>query len=135
MIESDLYQFVTEHPRLVNQIGPRFYPLVLPQNVTYPAGRYQRITTPRLESHSGPSDLAAPRFQIDWWSPAAAGVSGFRTVSDLADACRKALDGFSGLMGTTKVYRVAIEDERDLMEDDPVLFRVSQDFVIWHRED
>ena len=134
MIEADLYAFITEHPRL-SAIGSRFYPLVLPQNVIYPAGRYQRISTPRISSHGGPSRLAGPRYQIDWWSVDASGVSGFRTVSDVAEQCRKALDGFSGLMGTTRVGYVELIDERDFFEDDPLVFRVSQDFLVFHTED
>ena len=134
MIEAALYQFLTEHPRLSALIGARLYPLVLPQNVVYPAGRYQRISTTRVRSHGGPSLLASPRIQVDWWAADAPGVSGFRRVSDVAEACRLALDGFSGLMGTTHVDAATLVMERDLFEDDPLVFRVSQDFEIVHDE-
>ena len=55
-------------------------------------------------------------------------------MSDVAEACRLALDGFSGLMGTTHVDAATLVNERDLFEDDPLVFRVSQDFEIVHDE-
>jgi hypothetical protein len=39
----------------------------LPQNVTFPAAAYQRISTTRYYAHQGPADTGWIRFQISIW--------------------------------------------------------------------
>jgi len=135
-IEQALWQYVTESAAMSALIGTRFYPVILPDVPTYPAGTYERISTPRVWKLDGPSGLAYPRFQINWWiDDQIPGASGYAAVSALAETARKVLDGYTGLMGTVRVLGVQLINERDDYEPKIHVRRRSQDYVIWHPED
>lgn len=76
-------------------IGTRAYPDVLPQAVTYPAIRFQRISTPRSQYRTldGHANYASPRFQIDCWATQKS------QALELADAVYRLLEGFTGYAG------------------------------------
>jgi len=58
----------------------------------------------------------------------------YKTVRQLADAVRKAFDGFSGAMGATQFWGVFLDTERDMYEPDALHYRVDLDFKVIHRE-
>jgi len=111
----------------------RIHPKVLPQGVTLPAITYQRLSTPRVNSHDGPSGLAFPRFQINTWAET------YAAAKTLADEIRAALDGTTGVWDSVVVQRCELEDEGDLQ---PVAIEgvsrrrhgIRQDYVIAHQE-
>lgn len=112
--------------------GARIYPQALPQSPTYPAATYSVISNPVVESHSGNSALAHPRFQFDCWSP------DYIQAKSLARAIRRALQGFKGMMGGGSGVDVdGVDFEggsagRDLFDDELQLHGVQIDCVIWH---
>lgn len=111
--------------------GDRIYALVLPQGVVYPAIRWQRISTPRLKSTSGPSGRARPRFQIDCYAGTHA------EALSLAAAVRAALDGFSGTVAAVVISSSGAEDEGSDFEPDvgaSGVYRERLDFLISHTE-
>ena len=134
-IEQVFRSFVLEDAGLSALIGDRFYPNVVPQNPTTPYGRFKRVSSPRASSHSGPSGLAHPRFQVDWVGGAEKqGLTGYGAAAEVARAARLALQDFRGLMVTIRVGRVEIVDERDFFDEQLKLVGRSQDFIIWHEE-
>jgi hypothetical protein len=98
-------------------VGTRIYRNKLPQNVTYPAIRYQLISTPWGEYRTvdgAAVDYAKPRFQIDCWATAADGELA------LADAVFAALEGYHGTFGSPAEIRIdpiEIEDEGGDVEE------------------
>lgn len=106
----------------------RVYPLVLPQNPTFPALTHQRVSGVRELTHDGPDGVVWCRLQIDTWA------SSFVSATQLADAVRRVLDGFRGLAGEVTVQRAELLADRHLHEADLNLYRVSQDFGIWYEE-
>lgn len=108
----------------------RLYPLVLPQQgeLLFPALTYQRISAPRDSTHDGPEGLVRARVQIDAWART------FAEAKRLADAVRLALDGFKGHAGDVVVDRMYLDGDRDFFEGDAQLYRVTQDWFVWHRE-
>jgi len=125
-LEKGLYSKLTGNsPQTL--AASRVYPR-LPQGVTFPAIRYQRITASRnqaLDSNVGVTDVT---MQVDCMA---------QTYSDtktLADSVRVILHGFSGTWGTTLTARlVKLETENDFYEQegDRVTHWVSQRYRIW----
>lgn len=111
----------------------RIYPKVLPHDCTLPAVTFQRITTERVRSHTGPSGLAFARFQINAWAAT------HLAVTTLANEIRAALDNGLGTWDDADVQMCDLEDEGDLeavVLDDPSQIRhgIRQDYEIHHAE-
>jgi len=76
----------------------------------------------------GPSGFAHPRFQVDAWATTYTGAK------TLADAIRGALDGYRGTASGTRIGSCLIDSERDIYESEIKIYRVSQDYIVWHVE-
>lgn len=136
-IELGLQALLLADPTIAAAVADRISAAPAPQNQTYPFITWQRISTPRVSSLGGPSHLASPTFQVDVYSDSREqrqGGSGFIEARAIATAVRQALDGYDGLVGSQR-GNIALQDERDSVEDEPRIVRVSMDFKIWHQED
>lgn len=129
-VEEALYTHLTDDAGVAALVSARVYPLVAPQDVARPYLVYQRISTPRVRSHSGPSGLAHPRFQIT------AVASTYGSARSLANAVRAALDGYSGAMGDAPGVQTAgfLDNEAENYLDDIPAYVVRMDFILWHAE-
>ena len=95
MIERGLYFWAVAQSPIRAIIGERFYPAgEVPEDPTYPYAIYQRISTKEFDDISGAGLTQRARFQIDCWAKSALGAA------QLADAFRRSLSGFRGMMGT-----------------------------------
>lgn len=127
-IETALRAQLAASPVAALVVG-RIYPLRLPQLGTLPALTYQRISTVRARSQTGPSGLATVVFQIDCWAHT------FDECRVLAAAVRQALDGFRGqLGGLVPCGSASIESELDLYEPEADLYRTTLQVEVWHEE-
>ena len=127
-IESGLYAHLTSDPDVSALVGDRIYPLLVPQDATLPAIAYQRISTGRDETHTGPSGLSQARIQLTCIADS------YDAAKAVADAVRSSLDGFSGTMGGINVGACFVTNDRDdwaASLDMPV---VRLDVIIWHHE-
>lgn len=128
-LETGLRAFLLADPAVAAIIATRLTPLILPQNPTYPAASYQRITGARLSSFDGPAGRAMPLMQLDAYAETYGAAKG------LAEALRRALDGYKGAMGAVQVDAVSLETEQDApYEDAPEIYRVIQEYRISHQE-
>ena len=127
-IEEGLYSYLSTNVGVSALVSTRIYPGTLPQNWTNPAISYQRISGVRVRNLSGPAGRATPRIQIDCWAESYSGAKA------LATAVRSAMDGYAGLMGSTRVGSVVLESDLDFYEPDIAVYRVSMDFWISHIE-
>jgi hypothetical protein len=116
-------------------VGTRVYPRKLPQNVTYPAIRYTRISTSRSEFRTldGRAGYARPRFQIDCY-----GLTEASCVA-LAQALYQLLEGFDGIAAGLRIDGIGTDDEGADVEEGvgpggSDLFRQRLDFMIPHPE-
>lgn len=131
VIEEALAAHILADADITALIGDRIYPNVAPQDAELPLLVYQRISSPRVRSQSGPSGLAHPRFQIR------AKAASYSEARDLAGKVRVSLDGFAGTMGGgggVSVGATFLDNERDAYEDALKAHSVPMDFIIWHRE-
>lgn len=107
----------------------RIYPQVLPQRPSYPAATYQVVGRTRQSMFSGTNDMARASVNIDVYG------QNSEDVETGSDAIRAALLDFRGAMGGTQVNRISLDNEIDLTDVEPGLFRNSMSFSIWHDED
>lgn len=128
MMESDLYSALANDAAVGALVGgtgsaARVYPLVRPQAAALPAVTYQVIDKPRLDtaSLSGHNARVRARVQVDSWALV------YSDVKSLAAAVRAALLSASAFTALNL-------DDRDLFEDDTLIYRVSADFSVWHLE-
>ena len=99
---------------------------------------YQRIGDGRrVWSHGGPNGLVETRLQLDAWARDTPTARGDTLTAGLADALRRALDGFVGRWGTVAVQQVRLDSERAAYDPDQnaQLWRRSQDYLVWYEED
>jgi hypothetical protein len=105
--------------------GGRIYPR-LPQNVTFPAVRYARITTSRNQSLTGAVGVTEASLQVDCMADT------YAEAKTLADSVRTLLHGYRGAWGTLKAHLVHLETENDFSEQDgdKVTHWVSQRYAV-----
>ena len=133
-IEEGLRYYLSNYAGLVSLISTRVHPMRIPQGATIPCLTYQRISTPRLNTHdvSGATGTAHPRFQFDAWAAT------YDSAKDITDQVRAALQGYKGSMGTggtaVTVQAVLSADERPEFNPETGLYRISSDYIIWHLE-
>jgi hypothetical protein len=135
MIEQAFFARLAGFAGLAALVGARIYPVLAPEAAAAPFVVYQRITGERIDSLSGPSGMATPRFQVDVYA------TSYAASRAIAEQVRLALDNFRGTQsypgGSTHIRFIALADERDLIEQDvkpAPLYRASMDFTIFHDE-
>lgn len=128
-LESGLYSALAADATVSSLVGTRIYPEIMPQDVTYPAISYQRISTVRLNMLSGVDDFTQVRIQIDCWD------DNYSDVKTLALAVRDALDD-AKLLGSQVIQHCYMESMQDLsqVDGDRIDRRVSMDFMVFLNE-
>lgn len=136
-VESVLFSILTSgSPNPITAlIGTRAYPDTLPQNPTYPAIRFQRISTPRAQYRTldGRAEYASPRFQIDVF-----GLSKSQVLA-VADAVYQRLEGYRDLMSSPRIDAISTDDEGSDFEPGVAaggagVYRQRLDVIIFHPE-
>lgn len=106
------------------QVGTRIYPLALPQRVTLPAIRYQRIDTPAEVSHGSAAGLEHPRLQFTIHA------SSYAEAEEIAFALKRALQGRRGLFGEGSAAFV-VNDLPDF-EGETGQYLRHVDVIVWY---
>ena len=112
---------------VITGLGGRVYPMVLPQNVVYPAATFQRITTTRYYSFGRGPRMVEPTIQVDVYGRAALGQQAFDAVTGTVLSAR----GTDNEIADDGTF---IDNDRDDYEDDTELLRKSIDARVWYRE-
>ncbi len=128
MIEQAVYDILRNDALVEAIAGDRIYPLLMPQNATYPAITYQRISTDRARSLSGRDYEKRVRLQVDVWSKT------FGEAKSLSTAVAAALDDYAGVLAGLQIGACSLVDERDEFESKADYFRSSLDFLIGYEE-
>jgi len=126
-ITTSLYTYLAADGGITALASTRIYPVVIPQNPTFPLITYQVVSTPVLHTLDGTS---APnsRIQIDCWAETALAAHG------LADAVETALDNYSGTMNSADVVSGSLLINRqDIFEEDVEDYRVLLEFSLIHK--
>jgi len=128
MIEESLRTKILADSDVTDDIGQRLYILKLPQNPTYPAVTYFKVSNARHHD----LDVAMPRYQFDVWMDATIQNS-YLTARRVADNIRKALQRESGNWSGISVIQAVYLGETDLYEENTELYHVAQDYKVIYR--
>ena len=123
MAEQAIYDQLAAVPAL----GDRVYPLVLPQNVVYPAATFQRISAARTSAFGRDAEPVEATVQVDIYGHKSAGYGAFSTV---VQAVRAALQR----QASGDAIDMYLDADRDDYEEDTELYRKSYDVRAWYRE-
>ena len=124
-LEKGLFSVLTGNSPQTSA-GVRIYPR-MPQGVTFPAIRYQRIATQRIRGlASGRVGVSQADVQIDCLG------ENYSDCKTLADEVRAILDEYTGAWGTLTCRLCVLETENDLeyIDGDEVRHWVSQRYRI-----
>lgn len=124
-LEQGLYSILSGNSPQTTAAG-RIYPR-LPQGVTFPAIRYQRIDTSRTQAIDANVGVTMAVVQVDSLADS------YSACKTLADEVRAILHGYRGAWGTLVARNVVLEGENDLEYRDGDLLRhwVSQRYAIY----
>lgn len=128
MIETGLYTFLQSKTALTALIADRLYPVTLPQECTYPAIVFTRISGARGQTLTGHAGYARPRFQLDVFS-----IKNPLEAKQVAGEVIQALQNYSGSMGTETCQFCRFIGDRDAFDPDVGVFRVILEFELWHK--
>jgi hypothetical protein len=113
-------------------IGTRLYPLVLPQDPTYPALTYQVIEDIPPMAHDGPGDLFGALVQFDCYG------ASYSAAKTLARGLRADLNGKSGAIGAAgarvRLAGAFLQGMMDHHEPTTAVWRVMVEFLINYKE-
>lgn len=131
-LDQALFNYLSTFAGLTALIGTRVYPRVLPQNPTYPAVTYQRVSSTRMRTMGAPLLGAEPRIQFTIWAET------HLAARAIATQLRAALEGYTGTMGGAGgVDVLGAQEQNDLDDYEPLtkLHQAILDFTIWHHGD
>lgn len=135
VLEEALISLLKNTATVSAVVGARVFPFAIAQNATLPCITVERVSTPRMLTHSdsgATGTLAHSRFQIDSWAETAKGAK------QLADIIRAVLNGKTGSIGTAPntvtVRVILIENEVSEWSPDVEIYRMICDYVIWQEE-
>jgi hypothetical protein len=115
-------------------VGERVYPLRMPDNAILPAIVYTRITSERQHTLDGAGNLTYSRFVIDSYSNQESKNGGFAESIAIARAVQATLDGYRGPADGVDIQGILQMTEQHLYDSELEIYRVSQDWMVIHRE-
>ena len=130
-ISTTLFTVLSSAAAVAALVGSRIYPVLLDQGAgvlpsSLPAITYQRISEIREGSFGGPNALPGTLIQVDSWA------SSFLGAEAVAEAVRKAIDGYQGTpAGGNQVQASILENQVDHYEAEVKIYRRQQDYRLW----
>jgi hypothetical protein len=133
MLEAGIQALVGANAAVQALIGNpvRFYPVVLPEDPTYPCASYQVISETPQDLLSGELSIYPIRLQVDSWSGGTLNAT-YAAAKAVQAAIRAVMESFSGaLPDGTRVAYIHVVNANDLFEQDARCYRTSTDFMIY----
>lgn len=125
-IESAIYDRLRDVAGdLYPLVALRIYPVVAPQDVTFPCVTWQRITTERVQAMGSDPGLVRMRLQVDGWSTT------FENMRLIADAIRTRLERWRNASAPViqDTFFVSATDEVDQASSGPTpVYRTLNEF-------
>jgi len=133
MIEKALFTHITTDSTITALMGTRLFPNKIPQGQPLPAAEYKQEAGKREHMMSGPAGMVDSQYTITCYG------STYAAAKELAEAVRKRLDGFRGVVEGITIDVMMLIDELDKPEFKPgtdILNRYGKEltFVVWFKE-
>ena len=124
MIESKIFQTLTTTTSITDAVSTRIYPLVLPQNSTFPCLSYARTDNNKLYCLMGSATLENPHIEINGWA---------LTYTAIKDLSTRIIAAMSSAVGFTCIL-ISDIDAAEVNELNEIFYRVTQNYSCWNRE-
>jgi hypothetical protein len=114
-------------------LGSRVFPVLAPASAAQPFATYRRSGVLRQQTLSGPMGMPTVNMALDLYAET------YEAVRDLADKCRKVLDGYGATLNNVEVKHVSLQNEADGFVqlaggELPPVYSVSQTYAILWQE-
>ena len=111
-LATDLVAYILADAGIAAEIGDKIYPRRAPKSASGKYAVYNRVSAINGHELIGKAlDCTGAIYQFDFWADEPGDVEA------VAEAFRAAFDGLRGLVGSTEIRRVWLQDERDDLED------------------
>ena len=132
-IKRAVYAWLGQQAGITALAADRIWPEVIPSQDFDAATKrsclvFSRDAVERTRTFCGTIPLVVSRVSISSYART------YDAAEQLAQAVRAALTDYRGAMGSVTVADVQLEQDFDLMDLEPGLFRVDLVFAIWHTE-
>lgn len=113
--------------RLANQTtaATRVYPLLLPQQPTFPAVTYQQVSATRTHAMGQDGPIIRVRVQVNCWGKT------YAEARALAGEVEQQLSRYRGEAGGAKVLDVLLDSDTEGYESESQTRRVMQDYTLF----
>jgi len=108
----------------VSAVTTRIFPVILPQGASLPAIVYQQVSDPSFKDIAGVTNYGNTRMQINIFS------GKYSEAKSLTKKVKSALNNYSGIVDTTDVHQITVEDEIDDFEPTTQFYRVIVDVIV-----
>lgn len=129
-IQKSVYS-VLDDDAGVSALVKGIFPMVIPQqggaSTRIPCITYRKTTTNRQQRYCGTDGTVGDQFTIDAYGKR------YADAQKMADAVKAALIDYRGAKGDRFIANIHLDNEFDLMDIEPGLYRVSMTFEVWHR--
>lgn len=134
-LEEAIFARLNASTGVTSIVGSRIHPARLPQNPTYPAITYRRISGRSDMHQSGLSGMGEGRIQISCWTEIAEqGGGDYPQAKDLREEVRLALAGFRGTTAGVEIQSSDLTADLDLFEEELGVHQAAMDFFVRHAE-
>jgi hypothetical protein len=123
-IETSIYSRLTAYAGVADLVSTRVYPVVMPQNTSFPAITYQTNAREKNPTFGADSTISNKEMRITSWA------STYSGAKDLAAEVLAALNRWS----SGDVQEVFHEDEGDTYNEELDKYGVYMDFTVWFDE-
>lgn len=129
-IQKSLYSLLDDDAG-VSALAKGIFPMVIPQQGSSPSRMpcltYRKTTTNRQQRYCGTDGTVGDQFTVDAYGKR------YSDAQEMADAAKAALIDYRGTKGNRFIANIHLDNEFDLMDIEPGLYRVSMTFEVWHR--
>ncbi len=124
MLESKLYSLLSNATAISASVGTRIYPIVAPENPTYPYVTYSRVTGIKDNSLSGYCGMENVHVQVDVWGTVYGGV---KSLSKTIHQTMETSTDFKAIL-------LSDQDLTEVLENEDIIYREVLDFSCWNGE-
>jgi len=123
MIQEDIYSLLSDDAGVI-AVTTNIYPVSGPQNTTFPVIVYTRISSFRGQNFDEVENFVRSTFMVDSYAET------YTAALALAELVKTALNNYSG----GNIHIIKLDSATDILEGETNLFRVSQNYEVWHTE-
>ena len=128
-IEEAIYSRLSGYSPLSALVGARIYPSKLPQDVTFPALCYLKISETSEHIFGGDIEARTARIQVS------AFADNYYGVKNISKQIKAALRRYAGTIGTVTIEDILIEGgEMDLYEPETGIHHIPIDASVIYKE-